>query len=162
MKKSKRCAILVLTALMLLLLLLAGCGSEKSGNTISEPEITADYLDGEYADQLINDGAGTMLGTVSVEQSGDSYIAHVTEKEVVPSSDTDDGYYIADTNVSKDITLGQSARMTCMVNGEQKVVTIDEFIKQSSEDPDQIYTIYMMGDSVELMLATDPADVIIK
>lgn len=103
MKKSKRCAILVLTALMLLLLLLAGCGSEKSGNTISEPEITADYLDGEYADQLINDGAGTMLGTVSVEQSGDSYIAHVTEKEVVPSSDTDDGYYIADTNVSKDI-----------------------------------------------------------
>ena len=39
MKKSKRCAILVLTALMLLLLLLAGCGSEKSGNTISEPEI---------------------------------------------------------------------------------------------------------------------------
>ena len=52
--------------------------------------------------------------------------------------------------------------MTCMVNGEQKVVTIDEFIKQSSEDPDQIYTIYMMGDSVELMLATDPADVIIK
>ena len=83
MKKSKRCAILVLTALMLLLLLLAGCGSEKSGNTISEPEITVDYLDGEYADQLINDGAGTMLGTVSVEQSGDSYIAHVTEKEVV-------------------------------------------------------------------------------
>ena len=103
-----------------------------------------------------------MLGTVSVEQSGDSYIAHVTEKEVVPSSDTDDGYYIADTNVSKDIALGQSARMTCMVNGEQKVVTIDEFIKQSSEDPDQIYTIYMMGESVELMLATDPADVIIK
>ena len=85
MKKSKRCAILVLTALMLLLLLLAGCGSEKSGNTISEPEITADYLDGEYADQLINDGAGTMLGTVSVEQNGDSYIAHITEKEVVPT-----------------------------------------------------------------------------
>ncbi len=162
MKKSKRCAILALTALMLLLLLLAGCGNEKSGNTISEPEITANYLDGEYADQLINDGAETMLGTVSVEQNDDSYIVHVTEKEVVPNSDQDDGYYIADTNVSKDIALGQSARMTCMVDGEKKVVTIDKFIKQSSKDPDQIYTIYMMGDSIELMLATDPADVIIK
>ena len=162
MNRSKKINGLLLTLCIISVFIFAGCGEEKSGNTISEPEITADYLDGEYADQLINDGAGTMLGTVSVEQSGDSYIAHVTEKEVVPSSDTDDGYYIADTNVSKDIALGQSARMTCMVNGEQKVVTIDEFIKQSSKDPDQIYTIYMMGDSVELMLATDPADVIIK
>ena len=72
MNRSKKINGLLLTLCIISVFIFAGCGEEKSGNTISEPEITADYLDGEYADQLINDGAGTMLGTVSVEQSGDS------------------------------------------------------------------------------------------
>ena len=160
MKKSKRFALIVLSSLMLLLLLLAGCGSDKSGNTINEPEITADYLEDEYANQLINDGAETMLGTVEIQKDGDSYTAYITEKEVVPSSEYKEGYYIADTNISKELPLGMEARMTYDLNDEETVVSADEFIKYSSDNPDCIYTVYMMGNSVELILAADPDDII--
>ena len=161
MKKSKRCAILVLTALMLLLLLLAGCGSEKSGNTISEPEITGKYLKEEYSQQLLTDGAETMIGTVDIEKKDDNYKVTVTEKEVVPNSSYNEGYYIADTNLVTDLTLGLDARIASLEDGKLVVESADEFIKSKAEHKDQLFTVYMMGTSAELIIGTDPADVMI-
>ena len=162
MKRTKLCPILLIAILILSMFLFTGCG-DKSGDTIDEPEITADYLTEEYVTQLTDDGAGTIMGSVELEKKAeDSYIAHISEKEVVPNSNYDDGYYIADTNIGMDAKLGSGARLTCYSDGNLEVVTADEFIENSkaSTETEQVYMIYMMSDSVELILAVDPKDYI--
>ena len=163
MKRSKSLKFLIMTVLVLSLTVLAGCDSDKSGNTIDEPDITVDYLHGEYSDQLMTDGASTMLGSVDVEQNGDTHTVTVTEKEVVPNSGYEEGYYIADTNVSKEAEIGLYARMTCIVDGEETIVDAEGFVENEDAgkiDPDALYTVYLMGDSAELILATDPAEML--
>ncbi len=165
MKKKKGLVFLILAVLAFSMYCLTGCGEEKSGNTISEPDITVDYLHGEYSDQLMTDGAVTMLGSIDVTQNGDSYSITITEKEVVPNSGYEDGYYIADTNITKEAEIGLYARMTSMVEGEIVGRGRHEELMESNEaadddDSQQLYTIYLMGDSAELILATDPASVI--
>ena len=162
MKRMMRLSVFSLLLCLFSVLLLAGCGEEKSGSTISEPEITGDYLAEEYSQQLITDGAETMLGSVDIEKDGNSYKVHIAEKEVVPSSDYEEGYYIADTNVSKDVTLGEDQRIACLHDGELVVETADHFIKEHANDSEQLYTVYLMGDSAELILGTDPKDLELK
>ena len=112
----------------------------------------------------MTDGAVTMLGSIDVTQNGDSYSITITEKEVVPNSGYEDGYYIADTNITKEAEIGLYARMTSMVDGEEVVVDAAELMESNEaaddDDSQQLYTIYLMGDSAELILATDPASVI--
>lgn len=160
MKKTRGKWVLILLAFILSVSALTGCGEDKSGSTIDEPEITTDYLSDEYADQLKTDGAETILGFVVLEKNDDSsYTAHISEQEIVVNSSYDEGYYIADTNVTVDAGLGMDARMTCIIDGEAQVVTADEFIKYNGEDSLQLYSVYMMGDSAELILAVDPESV---
>ena len=49
--------------------------------------------------------------------------------------------------------------MTCIIGGKTQVVTADEFIRYNGEDSQQLYSIYMMGDSAELILAVDPESI---
>lgn len=144
---------------MLSVFIFAGCGEEKSGNTISEPEITGTYLQEEYSQQLLTDGAETMLGFTDIEKSDSSYKVTVTEKEVVPNSSYEEGYYIADTNIVKELTLGIDARIAVLEDEELNVITADGFIKNSDQYEDQLFTVYMMGTSAELLLGTEPTDV---
>lgn len=160
MKKLMGLSFVFLTLVIFSMSALTGCGEEKSGNTIDEPEITADYLKTEYAQQLTTDGAEIMLGTVELSKNGEFYDVTITEKEVVPSSEYDEGYYIADTNVIKEVTLGSDARITCLIDGEEQVVKARNFINSTDTDADQLYNVYLMGDSAELIMATDPKDVI--
>lgn len=154
----------LLLTCMLVLLALAGCGQKKSGNTIPEPEITTDYLTEEYSQQLMTDGAETMLGTVEVEKSEESegtYIVHITEKEVVPSENYDEGYYIADTNVTKDVSLGFDARLMVENNGELELSDADSFIDQYPEgSEEQLFTVYLMSDSAELLMPAEPESIV--
>ena len=156
MNRSKKINGLLLTLCIISVFIFAGCGEEKSGNTISEPEITGKYLKEEYSQQLLTDGAETMIGTVDIEKKDDNYKVTVTEKEVVPNSSYNEGYYIADTNLVTDLTLGLDARI-----GKLVVESADEFIKSKAEQKDQLFTVYMMGTSAELIIGTDPADVMI-
>lgn len=139
--------------------ILSGCGENKSGNTLDEPEITGEYLSEEYSQQLLTDGAKTMIGFIDMEKSDGVYNVKVTEKEVVPNSSYDEGYYIADTNITKDLSLGIEPRIVCLYDDKLTVETPDKFIKYSKKHPHQLYTIYMMGNSAELILATRPEDV---
>ena len=68
MNRSKKINGLLLTLCIISVFIFAGCGEEKSGNTISEPEITGKYLKEEYSQQLLTDGAETMIGTVDIEK----------------------------------------------------------------------------------------------
>lgn len=161
MNRSKKINGLLLTLCIISVFIFAGCGEEKSGNTISEPEITGKYLKEEYSQQLLTDGAETMIGTVDIEKKDDNYKVTVTEKEVVPNSSYNEGYYIADTNLVTDLTLGLDARIASLKDGKLVVESADEFIKSKAEHKDQLFTVYMMGTSAELIIGTDPADVMI-
>ncbi len=162
MNRFKRFSGLLIVLCMVSVLILAGCGEKKSGNTIDEPEITGKYLKEDYSQQLLNDGAETMLGFVDIEKTDNGYSVHVVEKEVVPSSSYKEGYYIADTNLVTDFTLGSDARIACLEDGKLEVESADEFIKNNASHKDQLFTIYMMGTSAELILGTDPKDVMAK
>lgn len=160
MKRFGKMRFLALLFCMVCALALASCNSNQSGNTIDEPEITPEYLAGEYAQQLMTDGAETITGDVSIEKTDDSYTVHIIEKEVVPSNSYDEGYYIADTNITKDVSFGDEARIVCAHEGERIVSSANDFISNHPGGPDGLYTIYLMGDSAELILLVDPKDLL--
>lgn len=139
---------------------LSGCGQKTVGNTIPEPEITTDYLEDEYAQQLMTDGAEMIQGSVTIEQSNDSYIVHIVEKEIIPSDDYEEGYYIADTNLTRDVLLGFDARIVCLENDEPVLSDADSFIENHPAGSEEFYTIYLMGDSAELIMPVDPSAMI--
>ena len=93
-----------------------------------------------------------MIGTVDIEKKDDNYKVTVTEKEVVPNSSYNEGYYIADTNLVTDLTLGLDARIASLEDGKLVVESADEFIKSKAEHKDQLFTVYMMGTSAELII----------
>lgn len=160
MKSRKDSRFLLVLVCILSLLVLAGCGEEKSGNTIAEPEITTDYLEGEYAQQLMTDGAETIQGYVTIDKTDDSYTVHIVEKEVVASTSYDEGYYLADTNVTKDVSLGFDARIVCLEDDEPVLSDADSFMENHPDGSEEFYTIYLMGDSAELIMPVDPSTLI--
>lgn len=160
MKKLGKMRLLAVLFCMVCVLALSGCNSNQSGNTIDEPEITPEYLMDEYAQQLMTDGAETISGAVSIENADGAYTVHIVEKEVVPNSSYDEGYYIADTNVTKDVSLGDEARIVCSHNDGWLVSNAEDFIENHSDDSDTLYTVYLMGDSAELILVREPEDLL--
>lgn len=157
MKKIRGTRFFILMLFIVTAFSLTGCSEDKSGSTIDEPEITVEYLENEYAAQLDTDGAETITGYVKMEKNDDdSYTVHVEEQAVVPNSDYEDGYYIADKNISKDFTLGDSARMTCNVDGKVEVSSPEDFEDSGDNDDEQLYTVYFMGDYAELILSVEP------
>ena len=159
MKRIFRSAFLSLLLCTAMAVMLTGCGGDKSGGTIDEPEITGEYLAGEYAQQLTTDGAEIVLGSVDMEKTEDGYSVSVAEKEVVVNDSYEKGYYIADRNLNRDVQLGPEARIACDEGETLGVVSPDEFIEQYSGDDEQLYQVYLMGESAELLLAVDPEDV---
>lgn len=162
-KHIKRVTALFLAAL----LVFSFCGCNRSGNTIDEPDvITTEYLYGDYAEQLIRDGAEVTLGTVSLESTGtDTYNIIVESMVIVESDITDQGYYIADKNLSSTAPLDPAARIAYISEpgAEAEVITVDEFaeiVTAENYDPlkegaEQIYDIYSISGSVVMVLAKE-------
>lgn len=166
-KKSIFAACIFLVLLLLFAMLLNGCNEKgQSGGTIDEPEITPEYLAGEYAKQLVRDGASVILGTFDV-QDGDSDLQWITihEKSIVQDPASDDGYYISDKNLSYDYLISDNVRVTFVMGNDSLVTVLDKknFIdavlddrEANKTDPDykdkKLYEFYVMGDQVELIL----------
>ncbi|MGI6767297.1 MAG: hypothetical protein ACOX4R_08865 [Lentihominibacter sp.] len=140
-------------------LTMAGCG-DKSGGTYDEPEITAEYLMGEYAEQLLTDGAEPIQGSVEMTETDETYTLTVAQKEIVPSENYKDGYYIADRNLKTELYLDNECRIVWDNNGTYEVGNTEEFISDYNGKPDTIYTVYCFGDLAELIVVIDPADMI--
>jgi hypothetical protein len=140
--------------------LFVGCGN-KSGQTINEPEITGDYLAGEYSQQLLTDGADAVVGFVTIEKQDDNtYHLTLEEQEVVASDSYDDGYYCADTNICKEADVTSDERIATYEDGSYQVGTIEDLMKETSENSEALYTVYFMGDSAELIVRTLPEDLL--
>lgn len=143
-----------------------------SGQTINEPDITVDYLQGEYRDQLIRDGAVEITGSAEVIVSDDG-MRHVIihEKEFVEDDSYPNGFYIADKNKSMEAFLPDEARITFLEGGasEPDILGPDDFITAYKQEnakygensmysvtsfyDTKLYTFYLFDDQILLMLA---------
>jgi len=158
---STKLTVLILAIIMVFSL--AGCGGKD--NTIKAPEeITLEYLENEYAEQLVRDGAEITLGTVSLssDENGD-YTVITNEMVIVESEISDYGYYIADKNISRTAPLVPEASIT-YINEDASVpeiISIEDFagiVNSENYDPlkegsEQLYEVYSIGGSVQLIMA---------
>lgn len=165
MKKRhlKRFTAAILT--LVLIFSFGGCG--RVDNTIAEPdEITAEYLYGEYAEQLVRDGAEITTGTILVETDGNGLYSATVEGMVIVESDmTDAGYYVADTNVSTTMPLDPEARIVYISESgaEPEIITVDELMQIVTADGfdpleegnEKLFDVYAMGDTVLMALAKE-------
>ena len=112
MRRKKYAGILFLVSVVALAFL-TGCGQEKNGDILEEPEITVEYLSGEYADQILRDGGEKELGAIRIKEEKDGKYALTVESMVIVESSYDkDGYYVADKNLSTTVPLDSEARVT--------------------------------------------------
>ena len=145
--------------IMCITLVLAGCTTKDSDEDYGEA-YDVDYMTTEYVDQLIRDGAETLVGTVEIAGEEDDYDVTVVEKKVVVNDNYEDGYYIADKNVSGVYPLGSDMGILCNEDGQLKAITADEFIQNHSGDAESLYTVYLIGDVVELIQPLDPKSLV--
>ena len=162
-------ALTFLFFLTLAMLFCASCSSDRSGGTIDEPAITADYLRGEYADQLLRDGAEHVFGTIdfNTEEDGSIREIAVAAKEYVADSSAENGYYIADRNKLYLVHMPEEARTTYRFDGdsEETVLAPAEFTSAALADyaaheselssyrESRLYDIYLFDDQILLILA---------
>lgn len=159
MKKINKVTIYVIAFCMIFALSLTGCG-DKSGGTIDEPEITSDYLTEEYAQQLVTDGAEVITGYVTISEKNSYYSISVDEQEVVSNSSYDEGYYIADTNLEKEASLYEDTRIVDEADGELAVTSIEDFVASHTNSNSKLYSVYLMGNTVELIITVEPENLI--
>ena len=150
--------LILITVALCLFFTLTACSDENSdGNfgDMNDPE----YLMTDFADQLLRDGANTLTGIVEVTGTDGSYSVTIDQKKVVPSEDYDDGYYIADRNITDSYALSNDAVILVQKDGSPSVCAIEDFIRDHSGDSSSLYCVYLMGDTAQLIQPLDPASV---
>ena len=152
MKRSGK--VFLILSVFCIILTLVGCTSKESD--VDYGEVDAEFLMTEYADQLIRDGAETVTGTVEITGSDEDYSVTVNEKKIVPNENYEDGYYIADKNMSNTYPLGTDQGILAKEGDEIVIVTTEDFIKNHSGDSETLYTVYLIGGVVELIQPLDP------
>lgn len=156
-----------------LILALAICSisckfQKKSGSTVIEPEITVEYLEGDYAKQLLKDGAEYLFGNISLSTNEDGeHEVVIDAKELV--EDYEGKKLIENRNYEISYVLTPDARCTFRKGLDSKlepdIVTGDKFVKayeketkgmtmeqKKNYNASHYYKIYIMNDQIELML----------
>lgn len=152
---------LISSVFCIILVLFAGCSTKNSDSDHDFGDsYDAEYLMNDYAEQLVRDGAETVVGTIEIAESGENYTVTVDEKKVVVNDNYEDGYYIADKNLTNSYPLGSDLGIVAIEDGSPVVCTADDFIKNHSGDTETLYTVYLIGDGVEQILPLDPQTVL--
>lgn len=147
--------LLLITSVFLFILVLSSCSTKNSDSDYGDA-YDAEYLMTEYVDQLVRDGAETVVGTVEITGSENSYEVIVHEKKVIPSDSYEEGYYIADRNIENTYPLGSDQGILAYEGDEVAIFSTEDFIKKQASDPDALYTVYLIGGEVELIQPLDP------
>ena len=155
-KKTIRRTVLIGAVCAVFLPALWGCGSNASDSDYAGEEYDASYLTDEYASQLVADGAKTVTGTLEMSGSEENCTVTVHEKKIVRNDDYEKGYYIADRNKETVCSLSSDLGLAADVDGETIVLQTDDFIKYNSKNADSLYTVYLIGDTAELILPLNP------
>lgn len=138
-----------------IILTLAGCAISDTDEDYGEA-YDSDYLTTEYVDQLVRDGADTIVGTIEITGDPDTYVVNIAEKKVVKNDNYEDGYYIADKNITSTYPLGSDLGILVNDGGKLTACTTEDFLEKYSEDKETLYTVYLIGDVVELIQPLDP------
>lgn len=169
MKTTRTIVCAGLIFVLTLATLLVGCGDKnRSGSTVDEPEITVEYLEGDYVKQLLRDGAEHVFGSIELSKAEDNSITvNIEAKEYVEDSEQPNGFYIEDKNYSLSSVLAPEARCTFLSGGVSlpQIMTTEQFVEAYKKDIDEyggannpdyekhkLYDIYIMGDQIELIL----------
>lgn len=172
MKRNSLAPVLVLTLVFAFCLFLTGCEEDPGEHdNLEEPEITVEYLSGEYAEQLLRDGGESTLGTIEIEKDSEgAYSLTVHSMVIVESSISDDGYYVADKNISNTVPLSSQAMATYIKSPDSppEVMDLETFISRAQKDeeksaskkrdadpPEKLYNVYIIGGSALLLLAKE-------
>jgi len=165
-----RMFILVLILSLSVVFVSCSNGQNRSGQTIDEPDVTLEYLQGEYAAQLLRDGAQVVTGSIeSVSENSGNYTLTINEKEISETNDIErypEGFYIADKNNTVVATFDQYTR-SAFIPGNSSVATVlapDEFWDSYKKDladhssdenyaKNKLYDIYIMGEQIVLMMS---------
>lgn len=153
MKHSRK--LLFIISALFIILTLAACQTKDSDEDF-DGSYDVDYLMTDYVDQLVRDGATTVTGTIEITGEGNQYTLALDEKKVIANDNYEDGYYIADTNISNTYALENDLSFVVLEDGEPVMCTAEEFMKNHSGDTDSLYTVYLMGDVVEHIMPLDP------
>jgi hypothetical protein len=97
-------------------LAMTACSSDEKSENYGEA-YDVDYMSTDYVDQLLRDGAQTLVGTIEISGADDNYTVAVAEKKVVPNKNYDEGYYIADKNMTGTYPLGSDMGILVMEDG---------------------------------------------
>lgn len=157
--------ICVLTLILVAVLAAVGCGAMGEEET---PEITVSYLEGDYAQQLMNDGAEKLLGSMELNkgESGDiEMILH--PKELVADDTQPGGYRIDSYALNRTFTVSEQAYATFIASdsdGQVQILTPDKLCTAISEEYEslntsfveygdrQLYDVYALDNQVLLIL----------
>ena len=136
-------------------LVLSGCSVNDTDENYGEA-YDVEYLTTDYVDQLMRDGAETTVGTIEIAGNEDNYTVTVDEKKIVSNENYEDGYYIADKNITNTYPLGSDLGILTRDGDEIIACSAEDFIRDHSGDTDTLYTVYLIGGEVELVQPLDP------
>ncbi|WP_130864352.1 hypothetical protein [Bacilliculturomica massiliensis] len=162
-------------SLVLILLLLSavaaaaltGCGDAMGDE--ETPEITIAYLEGAYAQQLMNDGAEKLLGSIELNKNESDEIEMILHpKEIVEDSSAPDGYRIDSFALNRTFTIPEQAYTTYLSpdgDGEPQILTPADFYTAVTSDYEKsgadfseygnhiLYDVYALENQTLLILA---------
>lgn len=167
-KSLKIYTIFILT--MMLSVVMTGCHvKNQNGFTVDEPDITLEYLEGEYVEQLIRDGAEHLFGNIEIIKGDDgSTEINIITKELVTDSINGGKTLIEDRNYEISYPLSEEARCTFLQGGVSvpQILSAYKFVEQYESSLKQdlpvqgdnseylmYYDLYIMNDQIELILA---------
>jgi hypothetical protein len=157
MKALRICSIVLLFSVGFVFM--AGCSGGE--DIMDEPELTADYFSGEYATQLVRDGATVVFGAIidiTEDEDGNINVA-VSEREYVEDPNQPSGYYIADKNIESVYYMSDDTRATFWSESSGSIRAMDsaEFVNAVKEgfgiQEKKLYDIFIIDDCIELLLA---------
>ena len=166
MKKTSVLVILIISAVFFTAVFAVGCAGSQ--HVDGDAVMTVENLVGEYAAQLIRDGAAVIFGSINLTEDRNGLVwVDIDEKEYVEDQSLSNGFYIAHKNLESTYQLSPHAFATFVSAGGSgaAAMTADDFVFATFSDhsewggdsPDyddgRLYNIYVIGDMIELLLA---------
>ena len=139
--------------LVCLLGLLTACGTPMGEESYDNSDITVDYLQNEYSEMLLTDGAEHLIGSVELSTAEDGTPQIILHPKEAASKANDDGTYtVSSYAINRVLYLSDS--VYAVTADSQDILESGEFLLTVSEEFDDsvMYDVYAMEDQILLIL----------
>lgn len=143
---------------------LFGCGPLGEEDT---PDMTLEYLSGEYATQLVHDGAEQLLGSVELTQNENGDLDMILHpKELIQDSSQPNGWRVDSFALNRTFVVPEQAYVTYCAPGESaaEILTPADFCTALTKEYEEagvpfedygdtrLYDVYALDNQVLLIL----------